>query len=228
MSEPQGDILRFNRIVYASASLGGNVLSRTGTLWLLFFYSPPSDADIPTIVPRLTLAGILIGVGVLDAIDDPLIGYWSDRTRSRWGRRAPFIVLSTPFYALFFFFFFTPPGADHSVFVNALYITAIVFIQRFVGTMSSGPIEALLPEIAKTSASRVSIVAWQVFLGSIGAVFALVVTGVIKDAWGFQVMAAIVAIIAIASRYIGLWGAWPRGSHRAGTCRIRTWGAGTT
>lgn len=209
MNEPQGDIPRFNRIVYASASLGGNVLSRTGTLWLLFFYAPPSDAGMPTIVPRLMLAGILLGVGILDAINDPLIGYWSDRTQTRWGRRAPFIVLSTPFYALFFFLFFTPPGADHSVFVNALYITAIVFIQRFVGTLSSGPMEALLPEIAKTSASRVSIVAWQVFLGAIGAVFALVVTGIVKNAWGFQVMAAIVAIIAIASRYIGLWGAWP-------------------
>lgn len=209
MKEPSADIPRFNRIIYASASLGGNTLSRTGTLWLLFFYAPPSDAGLPTVVPRLTLAAILLGVGILDAINDPLIGYWSDRTQTRWGRRAPFIVLSTPLYALFFFLFFTPPGADHSVFVNALYITAIVSAQRLVGTMSSGPIEALLPEIAKTSASRVSIVAWQVFLGSIGAIFALVVTGVIKDAWGFQVMAGIVAIIAIGSRYIGLWGAWP-------------------
>lgn len=209
MAHPPADIPRFNRIVYASGSLGGNVLSRTTGLWLLFFYAPPADSDMPTIVPRFTLGAILLGVGILDAIDDPIIGYWSDRTRTRWGRRIPFIVLSTPFYALFFFLFFTPPGADHGTMVNALYITAVVFLQRLVGTMSSGPLEALLPEIARGPASRVSIVTWQVFLGSLGAVFALIATGVIKDALGFQVMAGVVAVIALTSRYIGLWGAWP-------------------
>src|SRR3990172_10460278 len=121
MSQEIADIPRFNRIVYASASLGGNLLSRTTTLWLLFFYAPPADADLPTILPRFTLAAILLAIGIEDAIDDPLIGYWSDRTRSRWGRRLPFIVLSTPFYALFFFLMFTPPGGDRSVAVNVLY-----------------------------------------------------------------------------------------------------------
>jgi GPH family glycoside/pentoside/hexuronide:cation symporter len=118
------------------------------------------------------------------------------------------VVLSTPFYALFFFLFFTPPGADHSVFVNALYITAIVLIQRLMGTLSTGPLEALLPEIAQSSAARVSIVTWQVFLGALGGVFAFVATGFIKDALGFQVMAGTVAVIALVSRYIGLSGAW--------------------
>lgn len=209
MAQLQGDIPRRNRIIYASASLGGNMLSRTTTLWLLFLYAPPADSDLPTIVPRFTLGAILLAIGIEDAIDDPLIGYWSDRTRTRWGRRIPFVVLSTPFYALFFFLIFTPPGADHSVFVNALYVTVIVLIQRIVGTLSGGPLEALLPEIAGTSAARVSIVAWQVFLGSLGAMFALVATGFIKDALGFQVMAGTVAVLALASRYIGLWGAWP-------------------
>lgn len=213
MSDSRAGIPRFNRIVYASASMGSQTLSRTGGLWLLYYYAPPSDSDLPTIVPRLTLGAILLCVGILDAIDDPIIGYWSDRTRTRWGRRAPFIVLSTPLYALFFFLMYTPPGAEHSIFVNALYITAIALIQRFVGTMSSGPMESLLPEIAHTSAARVSIVVWQVFLGSLGAVFALVATGFIKDAWGFQVMAGIVAVIALTWRYIGLWGAWPYASR---------------
>lgn len=208
MTSPAREIPRRNRIIYASASLGGNLLSRTTTLWLLFYYAPPADSDLPTIVPRFILGAILLGIGIEDAIDDPLIGYWSDRTRTRWGRRIPFVVLSTPFYALFFFLFFTPPGADHSVFVNALYIAVVVMIQRIMGTLSGGPLEALLPEIAGTTAARVSIVTWQVFLGSLGAAFALLATGIIKDALGFQVMAGMVAVIALAFRYIGLGGAW--------------------
>lgn len=208
MAQP-ADIPRRNRIIYASASFGGNLLSRTVQLWLLFYYAPPKDADLPTIVPRITLGIILLLIGIEDAIDDALIGYWSDRTRTRWGRRIPFIVLSTPFYVLFFFLSFAPPGAEHGVLANAIYFAAIVAAQRIMGTLSGGPLEALLPEIARTSAARVSIVAWQVFLGSLGAAVALIGTGLIKDAFGFQVMAGAVAVLAIASRYVGLWGAWP-------------------
>lgn len=209
MPQPVAEIPAFNRFLYASASFGGNVLSRATGLWLVFFYSPPEDEkDLPTLVPRFTLAAILLAVGIQDAIDDPIIGYWSDRTRSRLGRRIPFVLLATPFYVLFFFLYFTPPGAEHSVFVNALYITVILLAQRLMGTLSGGPLEALLPEIAHSSAARVSIVAWQVVLGAVGAVVGLVATGFIKDALGFQVMAAVVAIIALVSRYIGLAGAW--------------------
>jgi GPH family glycoside/pentoside/hexuronide:cation symporter len=203
------EIPRRNRIIYASGSFGGNVLSRTTALWLLFFYAPPADADLPTIVPRFTLAIILLAIGIEDAIDDPLIGHWSDRTRTRWGRRIPFIVSATPFYALFFFLMFTPPGAEQSVLANVVYVTVIIMVQRIVGTLSTAPMEALLPEIAHGSAARVSIVTWQVFLGALGAMVALVATGFIKDALGFPVMAGMVAMIALVSRYIGLWGAWP-------------------
>jgi GPH family glycoside/pentoside/hexuronide:cation symporter len=220
MAEPAEEIPRRNRIIYASASFGGNLLSRTTQLWLLFYYAPPKDADLPTIVPRVALGAILLVIGIEDAIDDALIGYWSDRTRSRWGRRIPFIVLSTPFYVLFFFLLFTPPGAGQSAVVNAAYVTVIVLVQRIMGTLSGGPLEALLPEIARTSRGRVSIVAWQVFLGSLGAAFALIVTGIVKDAWGFRVMAGMVAIIALASRYIGLWGAWPYAKAQAPVIRI--------
>lgn len=203
------DIPRRNRIVYASASFGGNLLSRTGQLWLIFYYAPPKDANMPTIVPRITLGIILIIIGVADASGETLIGYWSDRTSTRWGRRIPFVVFSTPFYALFFVLLFTPPGATHSVGVNAAYFIVIVFLQQATSTLSGGPLAALLPEISRTPASRMSIVVWQVFLGSLGAAVALIGSGVIKDALGFQIMAALTALFALLSRYVGLWGAWP-------------------
>lgn len=199
------DVPPLNRLIYASHSFGSSVLSRTQQAWLIFFYAPPADEHAETIVPRVTLSAILLGLGILDAIDDPLIGYWSDRTRSRWGRRAPFIVFATPFYALLFFLFWTPPDGQAAA---AVYIAVVVFLQRIAGTLSGGPMEALLPEVARTPAARVSNVSWQFVFGSLGAVVGLVATGVIKDAWGFVAMGAIVAVIALVSRYIGLAGVW--------------------
>src|SRR5262245_65573740 len=44
-----------------------------------------------------------------DAISDPLMGWISDRTRSRWGRRRPWMFIGAPLAAIFFVTLFTPP-----------------------------------------------------------------------------------------------------------------------
>ncbi|HEU4759010.1 MAG TPA: MFS transporter, partial [Dehalococcoidia bacterium] len=141
------------------------------------------------------------------ALDDPLIGWWSDRTRSRWGRRIPFVVLSTPFYAVFFVLVWMPPD-NHETARNAVYFFATLWTFHLFSTLSGGPFESLLPEIAPSARERVSIVTWQVFFGTIGALVALVGSGIIIDAAGFQVMALIMAALALGSRYLGLAGAW--------------------
>lgn len=46
---------------------------------------------------------------VLDVITDPLIGYFSDQTRSRFGPRIPWIVIGTPIYCLSVWLLFSPP-----------------------------------------------------------------------------------------------------------------------
>jgi Na+/melibiose symporter-like transporter len=135
------------------------------------YFAPPKDADCRRSRPGSCSASSL-SIGIEDAIDDALIGFWTQP--DALGRRIPFIVLSTPLYVLFFFLVFNPPGAGYSSTANVVYFTIIVFVQRVMGTLSGGPLEALLPEISRTSASRVSIVAWQVFLGSLGAAAALI------------------------------------------------------
>ncbi|MFQ6019284.1 MAG: MFS transporter [Dehalococcoidia bacterium] len=204
---PERELPRFNRILYASGSVGGNVLSRSRDLWLIFFYAPPADADIAERVPILLLGALLAAARVIESLDDPLIGWWSDRTNSRWGRRIPFVVLATPFYALFAVLLWMPPTANESL-LNAVYFFVVLQAFHLFSTLSGGPFESLLPEIAGSSRDRVSIVTWQVFFGTVGAAVALVGSGIIIDLWGFQTMGIIMAVLALASRYIGLGGAW--------------------
>ncbi len=208
MAPPAGQGLPlFNRLLYASGSLGGNVLSRSRDLWLIFFYAPPGDADIAERVPILALGGLLTAARVLEALDDPIIGWWSDRTRSRWGRRIPFVVLATPFYAVFFVLVWMPPD-DHETLRNAVYFFVTLQAFHLFSTLSGGPFESLLPEIAKTSRDRVSIVTWQTAFGTLGAFIGFAGSGVIIDMAGFQAMALTMAVLALASRYIALAGAW--------------------
>jgi len=58
-----------------------------------------------------TWMGLALAVPRLwDAISDPLIGYWSDETRSRWGRRRPFIFAGAIFTGIFFWIIWIPPA----------------------------------------------------------------------------------------------------------------------
>jgi len=58
-----------------------------------------------------SLAGLAVGIGLVsDAITDPLIGYLSDSTRSRWGRRHPWLYASILPLGASFYFLWHPPG----------------------------------------------------------------------------------------------------------------------
>ena len=145
--------------------------------WLFYFYAANSDdADIPARLPVWAVGLILTAGNIIETFDDPLIGYWSDRTRSRWGRRLPFVLLATPPWALFFFLLWLPPVEEESA-VNALYLFLVLELFHLFGTLSGGPYESLLPELAPSNTQRIFIVTTQVVFGVFAALIALVAAG---------------------------------------------------
>jgi GPH family glycoside/pentoside/hexuronide:cation symporter len=205
-----GELPRRNMLLYASGSFAGNVISRTTDLWLIYFFAPPQgETDVARRASVVAVGAILTVTRIIESFDDPLIGYWSDRTTSRWGRRIPFVLFATPFWALFFALLWMPPN-DHQTIANAVYLFAMLQGFYLFSTLSGGPFASLLPEIAVTSKERVGVVTWEVFFGTVGAALALVGSGVIKELWGFQAMAAVMAVLALASRYLALGGVWRR------------------
>lgn len=195
------------KLLYASSSLGGEALSQSRGLWLLYFYAPPADADIEGLLPRV-LAGALLTAGRLfEAFDDALIGWWSDRTRSRLGRRLPFILGATPFWALFAVLLFTPPRESGTA-VIAAYLFLTLELGFLFATLSGGPYEALLPEIARRSRDRVTIAGMRFYFGAAGAGLGVAVSPLLKDTIGFQGMAIVMAGLLLVTRYVGMAGVW--------------------
>jgi GPH family glycoside/pentoside/hexuronide:cation symporter len=193
------------KVLYSFSSLGGEALSYSRGVWLVFYYDDELGLN------AALLAAVLVAGRVIEAFDDALIGYWSDRTRSRWGRRIPFVVLATPGWALFAFLLFTPPESGDVG--TALYLFLMLELFFLFSTLSGGPYEALLPEIAPTSADRVGIAGIRVYMGAAGAGLGLVVADALKDAFSFQVMALALAGLALVARYVGLAGVWRRASR---------------
>lgn len=200
-----------DRLLYAVGSLGNATLFWTLGAWLIYFYAPPEDRGLPVLLP-LGIVALARGVGqLIEAFDDPLIGWWSDRTKSRWGRRIPFLLLGAPILAFSFWLLWVPPvGA--SPLVVALWFFVVLELFYFANTVVGAPYEALQAEIASTSPERVSLGVWKVFFGTLGLVLAVVVSPQLIELIGFPGMGAVLAVIALASLYLMLFGLWRRGT----------------
>jgi glycoside/pentoside/hexuronide:cation symporter, GPH family len=207
------------KLLYASDSLGGEALTESRGLWLLYYYAPPSSAKISPLLALGVAGAVLTVVPLVCALADPVIGYWSDRTNTRHGRRLPFIVVATPFWVLFAVLLFAPPRDAGSTTI-AIFLAVMVALYSFASIASGGPYEALLPELASTSDERLSINGLKVYFGAAGGAIGLVASGLIIDRFGFLAMALAMASLALIFRSLGTAGVWRRVDRRQKPVRI--------
>ncbi len=203
------ELPRRTKVLYAASHIGSDALGRSRTLWLLYYYAPPSDAHVPRLLPGFAVA-LLYAVGsALGSLDLVLVGYFSDRTRSRWGRRIPYILAGAPLWALFAFLLFTPP-AHHGTALIAVYFFVVFELFFLFQTVAGAPYDALVPELAPTSHERLSLQSYKVYFGVVGTTIGLVGSYFLRDHVGFKVMALTMASLALVFRYVGIAGVWKR------------------
>jgi GPH family glycoside/pentoside/hexuronide:cation symporter len=200
---------RRTKLLYGSARLGSEAVGNSTGIWLLYYYAPPRDAHLPTLLPSLAVGVLLTVAGVFAALDDVIVGYLSDRTASRWGRRLPWIVLGAPFWSLFFVLLFTPPrGAGHAV--TALYLLVVFELYSLFGSVVTTPYEALLPELVESSGERTGLEAFKVYLGIAGSAVGLLGSTLLVHHLGFRTMALIIGLFAVVWQYVAIGGVWSR------------------
>ena len=91
-------------VAYAVQGVGVSFLS---TLFVVMYLKFATDRIG---VPMITMGAIFLVAKVWNAIADPIVGSWSDRTRSRWGRRRPWLLGSTLPLAWFTWMTWAPPA----------------------------------------------------------------------------------------------------------------------
>ena len=98
-----GSALPFStKFLYGFGSIAYGIKDNAFAYFLLFVY-----VQVFGLAPDLAGLAILIML-IFDAISDPLIGYISDNTKSRWGRRHPFMYGSIIPVSLTFFLIWDP------------------------------------------------------------------------------------------------------------------------
>jgi len=122
---------------------------------------------------------------VVDAIDNPVYGFLSDRTRSRWGRRRPWLVIGTPLLALSFIMFFNVPA---NLGEGSLFWYALMFYV-FTGTLDAiinTNYGALFPELFKTERERAKTNAIRQVFQLLAMIIGIALTPMIADAIGYR------------------------------------------
>jgi GPH family glycoside/pentoside/hexuronide:cation symporter len=208
-----------NRLLFTCTSFGGEAMGRARGVWLLYTYAPGDESGQVQLLPIALASAILTVVGIIGSLDDILIGYWSDRSRSRLGRRLPFVLVGAPLWALFSVLTVLPPE-DAGRAAIALYLLVTLELFNIFSTLASGPYEALLPELAPTSQERVSISGTRVYFAVAGAAVGLVVAGPLLDLLGVAGMMAIMAGLALTCRLLGVAGVWNYVSRTTPPARI--------
>ncbi|NVM16687.1 MAG: MFS transporter [Candidatus Lokiarchaeota archaeon] len=121
---------------------------------------------------------------VWNAFNDPLMGFLSDRTHTRWGRRRPYImVFLVPLATVMFFLFFPPfTYGITDITVNFVYFVVIIILFEFCYTTYDINLTSMLPEIFITKEARIKANNIRQVFAIVGLIFAFLLPGFfIKD-----------------------------------------------
>lgn len=146
------------RLAFGIAGITMNLPDMILMQWLLVRYVRP-DAMQP-LVPPLAFGIVVLFGRVMEAIANPVVGHWSDQTRSRWGRRMPFLRLGIIPFAIVFFLLFAPP-VDHLHWANVVWVFVLLQSYLFLYAIIITPYLALLPEISSNLKERVDLMTYQ-------------------------------------------------------------------
>jgi len=123
------------------------------------------------LVPAGLLALIMAMARAWDALNDPVMGWISDHTRTRWGRRRPWIALGLPLAGFFFWLLFTPP-AGLTPASAAVWLCIMYFFYELFTTMYGIPYQALGMELTPDYNDRTSVFGYRTLIGSFGFILA--------------------------------------------------------
>jgi glycoside/pentoside/hexuronide:cation symporter, GPH family len=148
------------RLLYGSGVVNYALKDAAFGVFVLFYYKQVLGLSG-------TLTGLAIALSILwDAISDPLVGAWSDKLRSRWGRRHPFMVASVLPLALSFIAVFWPPAMVMNSQLPLFYwLLASVVLLRTALTFFMVPYLALGAEISTDYHQRTLLASARTNLG---------------------------------------------------------------
>ncbi|MBD3648772.1 MAG: MFS transporter [Pseudomonadales bacterium] len=158
---PAPDITRSTAWIYGSISLPLAMIAYPLGVWIPRLYS--TEVGI-----SLTLIGsVIFAAAIFDAVSDPLMGHYSDKLNTAWGRRRPWLAIGVPLFAFAVWMLLNPePG------VTIVYLAGFFILLRAATTVLGLPYAAWGMELSAQYHTRTMIQSARekyVMIGLIGA-----------------------------------------------------------
>ena len=204
MTTPDREKLNFTtKLAFGSGDMGPAITMNVLVFFLLYFFT--NVVGLPA-----GLAGSILAIGkISDAINDPIAGILSDRTRSRWGRRLPWLFFGAiPFGILFFLQWIIPQISDDATVNNWWlfgYYVLIGILFNLAYTVVNLPYTALTPELTRDYNERTSLNSFRFAFSIGGSILSLILASFVfsyfedpaRQYWVLGLISSIISVIAL-------------------------------
>ncbi len=185
---------------YGMGDFGNNIVWHMLGMWLAYFYT-----DIYGL--HATHVGTMyLVLRIFDAITDPLVGFWVDRTRSKYGSCRPFILFGTIPLAVSFTMLFYVPDLDETGKLIYAYVSFSLLTLTY--TLVNVPFSAMAGFLSRDSDERTLLQSYRFGLGMLASVFVSFTTlhlveflGDGDQQYGFFMTAAVFSLLITACLY---------------------------
>jgi GPH family glycoside/pentoside/hexuronide:cation symporter len=187
------------KLIYGSGDFGFALTdSMIGVMLAIYL------VDVVGMNPALAAAAIFVGRSI-DYINDPIVGYISDRTRTKWGRRRPFLLFGFLPYAILFALLWWRPPFDSQVWL-AVYYGAVYALYDTAATILYMPYYALTPELTQNYDERTSLTSYRMAFSLFGTMIAFTVPLAVIGSMRPESAGRILVVAAV----LGLFSALPQ------------------
>ncbi|HSB67537.1 MAG TPA: MFS transporter [Anaerolineales bacterium] len=188
MNDPANSSPRFKSFNYAIGMFGTSIPINMLKSFAFVYYVDGLGMS------TLQFSLMLLIYTFIDAIDNPVYGFLSDRTRTRWGRRRPWLVIGTPLLVLGFIAFYSPPTFLAG---NSLVVYCMLFYM-FTGTLDSvinANYGALFPELFRGDTSRANVNALRQAFQLVAMIISIALTPMVTKALGYSLTAILYGVL---------------------------------
>lgn len=188
------------KLGFGVCDLGGNLFFTIIAFLLLNYLTD-------TVGISAGLAGTIIMVGKLwDAITDPLTGYLSDKTKTRWGRRRPYILFGSVPLFLAMSIMFTNPRLSSQTLLVIWGITAFCLLCTAY-TVVNIPYNSLTPELTQDFHERTSLNGYRFSFAAVGTLLGAgaalpLINSFTDKSVGYSVVGAIFGLVMMVTALI--------------------------
>ncbi|MEU6414380.1 MFS transporter [Microbispora sp. NPDC046933] len=198
---------RGRMLAYGSGNLSVNLLSQAFATFATFYYVDHLGVD-----PSLIGVAMVIH-GIVNAVLNPLVGHVSDRTRTRWGRRVPYIAIGMAPLAAAFTMIWIPlvDGAT----ARFWYFLVVVLVYDVLFVVVVLNYVALFPEMFTTIVERAAAASWRQMFAIVGMIVGVAAAPLLYGAIGWAAMGVSFGVVALAFFALSLRGSAERarGEH---------------